>query len=79
MIDAHESLERAIAGALRAAIHDHGPITADKIGSAAKRVAGNLKNVRVDGLGAGMGTNGTTPRPTCGRFAPPGSPGRSAE
>ncbi len=36
--------ERAIAGALRATIHDHGPITPERIGSAAKRVAGNLRN-----------------------------------
>jgi hypothetical protein len=35
--DFSSSLERAIAGALRAAIHDQGPITADKIGSAVKR------------------------------------------
>lgn len=37
-------LERAVAGALRSAIHDHGAITADKVGSAVKRVVGNLKN-----------------------------------
>jgi hypothetical protein len=37
-------LERAIAGALRAAIHDHGPITAEWIGSAVKRIVGNLRN-----------------------------------
>jgi hypothetical protein len=49
-----DSLERAIAGALRAAIRDHGPITADKIGSAAKRVLGNLKNARIDGLAREM-------------------------
>jgi hypothetical protein len=41
-----EGLERAIAGALRGAIHDHGPITAKEIGSATKRIAGNLKNAR---------------------------------
>ncbi len=33
-------LERAISGALRATIRDHGPITAEQIGSAAKRVLG---------------------------------------
>ncbi len=36
-------LERIIAGALRAAIKDHGPITLEWIGSAAKRVAGQLR------------------------------------
>lgn len=39
------SIEHAIAGALRAAIHDHGPITLERIGSAVKRVVGNLRNV----------------------------------
>ena len=39
-------LERAIAGALRGAIHDHGPIDAKAIGSATKRVLGNLRNAR---------------------------------
>lgn len=33
-------LERAISGALRAAIRDHGPIGPESIGSAAKRVIG---------------------------------------
>lgn len=42
--DDRSGLERAIAGALRATIHDHGPITTDKIGSAVKRVVGNLAN-----------------------------------
>jgi hypothetical protein len=37
--------ERAIVGALRSAIEAHGPITAEHIGSAAKRILGNLKNV----------------------------------
>jgi hypothetical protein len=32
-------------GALRSAIEAHGPITAEHIGSAAKRILGNLKNV----------------------------------
>ena len=36
--------ERAITGALRAAIRDHGPITPEHVGSAAKRVLGNLRN-----------------------------------
>jgi hypothetical protein len=58
MVDGQDSLERAIAGALRAAIRDHGPITADKIGSAAKRVAGNLKNARLDGMAAALGRKG---------------------
>jgi hypothetical protein len=33
------------AAALRATINDHGPITPDRIGSAVKRVLGNLANV----------------------------------
>lgn len=53
-----DSLERAIAGALRATIRDHGPITAERIGSAAKRVAGNLKNARLDGIAAALGRRG---------------------
>ena len=36
------SLERIVAGALRAAIHDHGPITLQTLGSAAKRIVGQL-------------------------------------
>jgi len=51
--DFSSSLERTIAGALRAAIHDHGPITADKIGSAVKRIVGNLANVDAPGVAAG--------------------------
>lgn len=50
-----DSLARAIAGALRAAIKDHGPITADKIGSAVKRILGNLRNARPTGLAAALG------------------------
>src|SRR5262245_31487981 len=42
-------LERAVVGALRATIHDHGPITQDLIGSAAKRVLGNLRNAGLVG------------------------------
>jgi len=45
-----ESLERAIAGGLRSAIHDHGPITQDRIASAVKRIMGNIRNARVDGF-----------------------------
>jgi hypothetical protein len=40
-----EALERAVIGALRSAIRDHGPITAESVGSAAKRIIGNLANV----------------------------------
>jgi len=39
-------LERAVAGALRSAIHDHGPITPESIGSAVKRIVGQLRNAR---------------------------------
>lgn len=48
-----EILLRVIAGELRHAIHDHGVITPDKIGSAANRIAGG-----VSGL-----LNGYAPRP----------------
>lgn len=37
------SLERQIVGALRSAIHAHGPITNDNASSAAKRVIGVIK------------------------------------
>lgn len=40
-------LERAVVGALRSAIAAHGPITAAHIGSAVKRVLGNLANAGV--------------------------------
>jgi hypothetical protein len=40
----NEGAERAIVGALRSAINDHGPITPETIGSAAKRIVGNLRN-----------------------------------
>lgn len=53
--DDDDSLERAIAGALRAAIRDHGPITEALIGSAAKRIKGNLQNARLTGLAAALG------------------------
>jgi hypothetical protein len=44
-------IERAVVGALRAAIRDHGPITPEHIGSAAKRIVGNLKNARCPACG----------------------------
>jgi hypothetical protein len=50
-----DSIERAIAGALRGAIKEHGPITPDKIGSAVKRIVGNLRNARATGLAAALG------------------------
>jgi len=50
-----ESLERAIVGALRAAINDHGTITLDKVGSAAKRIVGQIANARADGLARALG------------------------
>lgn len=43
-----DGLERAIAGALRATIRDHGPITPEHIGSAVKRIVGNLRNAHLD-------------------------------
>lgn len=49
------SLERVIVGALRAAIRDHGPITPETIGSAAKRIAGNLVNAKAGALARGLG------------------------
>ncbi len=48
----NRSLERAIAGALRATINDHGPIDLAGIGSAVKRVVGNLANARFEKLAA---------------------------
>lgn len=53
-----ESLERAVTGALRGAIRDHGPITGDLVTSAAKRVIGNLKNARLGGIAAALGRQG---------------------
>jgi hypothetical protein len=50
---ARPALERAIAGALRATIHDHGPITAALVASATKRVLGQLQNVGLPGPAAG--------------------------
>lgn len=55
-----EAIERAVVGALRSAINDHGPITADKITSAAKRVIGNLRNA---GLAIPDGFASETPPP----------------
>lgn len=46
------SIERAIAGALRAAINDHGPIDLAGVGSAVKRIVGNLANARLGQLAA---------------------------
>jgi transcriptional regulator with XRE-family HTH domain len=46
-----ESLERVVIGALRSAIHDHGPITPEWIGSAAKRILGQLVNARSPTVG----------------------------
>jgi hypothetical protein len=40
------TLERSVAGALRSAIKDHGPITAENVPSAVERILGNLKNAR---------------------------------
>jgi hypothetical protein len=40
-----DGVERAIVGALRDTIHAHGAITAEWIGSAVKRIVGNLRNV----------------------------------
>lgn len=40
-----DAIERAIAGALKSAIHDHGPLTPELIGSAVKRILGNLQDV----------------------------------
>jgi len=40
----NDGVERAIAGALRATIQDHGPVTPNVIGSAVKRIMGNLRN-----------------------------------
>jgi hypothetical protein len=37
-MDNRSAIERQIAGALRSCIHAHGPITAQTLGSAAKRV-----------------------------------------
>jgi hypothetical protein len=43
-------LARAIAGALRGAIRDHGAVTPEWIGSATKRILGNIRNAHLDGV-----------------------------
>jgi hypothetical protein len=55
MAQDNESLERAIVGALRSTIHDNGPITAKHIGTAAKRIIGQLAHLRGDGLARAVG------------------------
>lgn len=55
MAEDEDSLERAIAGALRDAIKSHGPITPDKIGSAVKRIVGNLRNAQIGSLARQLG------------------------
>lgn len=40
-----DPLVNQVAGALRSAVHAHGPITADNIASAAKRMVGQLRAV----------------------------------
>jgi hypothetical protein len=48
-------LERAIVGALRDQIRAHGPITPEWIGSAAKRILGQLANAKPTGLARALG------------------------
>lgn len=50
-----DPLERAIAGALRDAINAHGPITSAWIGSAVKRIIGNLRNAKVTAHARALG------------------------
>jgi hypothetical protein len=59
-----EAIERAVLGALRSAINDHGPITADKLTSATKRVVGNLVNagVQVEGVEKDPSAHSENPR-----------------
>jgi hypothetical protein len=66
---ADDSLERAIAGALRAAIKAHGPITPEHIGSATKRIVGNLRNARLEGLASALGRRGGLARAKAPDFA----------
>jgi hypothetical protein len=47
--DEEWGIERGVVGALRSAIHEHGPITLENIGSAARRIVGNAVNTRGDG------------------------------
>jgi hypothetical protein len=70
MAQGNESLERAIVGALRSTIHDHGPITAKQVGSAAKRIIGQLASMRADGLARALSET---------RFAGTTDAGRSAK
>jgi hypothetical protein len=46
--DPRRSLERTVAGALSETIWTHGPITHEWIGSAVKRVLGQLRNVSAE-------------------------------
>ena len=41
--DGSKRLQRVLAGALRATINDHGPIDGERIGSAVKRLMGQIK------------------------------------
>ena len=50
-----DPLERAIAGALRDTIKTHGPITPQWIGSAVKRIVGNLRNAKVEAHARALG------------------------
>lgn len=43
-----EAVERAVLGALRSCIKDHGPITPEMLTSATKRVVGNLANAGME-------------------------------
>ena len=47
-----EAVRRAVVVALRTAIEDGGPITADRIGSAARRILGSLASERAATLGS---------------------------
>jgi hypothetical protein len=53
--DQNPELERAIVGALRDQIKAHGPITPEWIGSAAKRVVGQMANANLTGLARALG------------------------
>ena len=50
-----DPLERAIAGALRDTIKTHGPITPQWIGSAVKRIVGNLRNAKIEAHARALG------------------------
>jgi hypothetical protein len=45
-----ERLHNVIRGALVSCIHDHGPITADNVASAAKRLTGQIVGMELDTL-----------------------------